>query len=60
MRFEFETWLVQTYGLKEKDLNKKELGLARKEYGEEYPKLGEGNMELKTYPFKKYLDQKKR
>jgi len=59
MRFDFDTWLVQIYGLKAKDLDKKELELARKEYKEEYPKPGEGEIELKTYPFKKYLDQKK-
>jgi len=47
------------YSLKAKDLNKKELALAKKEYKEEYPPSGEGNMMLKTYPFKKHLDSKK-
>jgi len=32
------------------------LELAKKEYKEEYPKPGEGDIKLKTYPFKKYLD----
>ena len=43
--------------MKAKDLSKKELTLARKEYKEEYPDPGEGEVSLKTYPFKKYLDQ---
>lgn len=60
MRFDFDTWLVQTYGIKAKDLSKKELDLARKEYKEEYPDPGEGDVKLKTYPFKKYLDHKMR
>jgi len=59
MRFDFETWLTQTYGLKARDLSKKELGLAKKEYGEEYPKPGESEFKLKAYPFKRYLDSKK-
>jgi len=50
---------MQTYGLKVKGLTKKELGLAKKEYKEEYPAPGEGEIGLKTYPFKKYLDSKK-
>lgn len=57
LRFDFDTWLVQTYGLKAKDLDKKALTLARKEYREEYPDPGEGEIKLKTYPFKRYLDQ---
>jgi len=36
-----------------------ELELAREEYTEEYPPLGEGRIKLKTYPFKRYLDSKK-
>ena len=56
MRFDFDTWLMQTYGMKAKTLNKKALGLAKKEYKEEYPKPGESEITLKTYPFKKYLD----
>jgi hypothetical protein len=60
LRFDFDTWLTQTYGLKAKGLTKKELGLAKKEYREEYPAPGEGEIGLKTYPFKKYLDSKKR
>ena len=57
LRFDFDTWLVQTYGLKAKDLSEKELDLARKEYKEEYPAPGEGEIKLKTYPFKKHLDK---
>jgi len=45
--------------MKAKDLNKKELALARREYKEEYPPVGESDFELKSYPFKKYLDSKK-
>lgn len=59
MRFDFDTWLMQTYGMKVKDLDKKALSLAKKEYAEEYPKPGESEMTLKTYPFKKYLDSTK-
>ena len=59
LKWNFDTWLVQVYGLKAKNLNKKELALAKKEYDEEYPPNGEGNMKLKTYPFKKHLDSKK-
>ncbi len=44
--------------MKAKELDKKALGLARKEYKEEYPEPGEGDIKLKTYPFKKYLDQR--
>ena len=59
MKWDFDTWLVQMYSLKAKDLSKKELALAKKEYKEEYPPSGEGIMKLKTYPFKKHLDSKK-
>lgn len=59
MRFDFETWLTQTYGLKVDDLTDKELALAKKEYSEEYPKIGESEIKLKTYPFQKYLNSKK-
>ena len=59
MRFNFETWLMQTYGIKAKDLSKKALALAKKEYAEEYPEPGESEITLKTYPFKKYLDSTK-
>lgn len=59
LKWDFDTWLVQVYSLKAKDLNKKELTLAKKEYEEEYPPSGEGNLKLKTYPFKKHLDPKK-
>ena len=59
MRFDFETWLTQNYGMKVKDLSKKALGLAKKEYSEEYPKPGESDIALKSYPFKKYLDSTK-
>lgn len=58
MKWDFETWLRQNYGLRSQDLNKKEVTLARKEYAEEYPEPGEGDIKLKTYPFKKYLDSK--
>ena len=60
MRFDFDTWLVQNYGLKAEGLNRKALELARKEYREEYPDPGEGEIKPKTYPFKKYLDQSRR
>jgi hypothetical protein len=56
VRFDFDTWLMQTYGMKAKDLSKKALSLARKEYAEEYPKPGESDIVPKTYPFKRYLD----
>ena len=59
LKWDFDTWLVQDYSLKAKNLNKKELALAKKEYEEEYPPSGEGNMRLKTYPFKRLLDSKK-
>ena len=58
MRFDFETWLTQVYGLKTRDLTKKELSIAKKEYAEEYPKPGNNEVKLKTYPFKRYLDSK--
>ena len=58
MRFDFDTWLVQTYGMKAEKLDKKALELAKREYGEEYPPVGETAIKLKTYPFKKYLDSK--
>jgi hypothetical protein len=50
---------MQTYGMKDKDLNRKALSLAKKEFAEEYPKTGESEIALKTYPFKKYLDSAK-
>jgi hypothetical protein len=59
VKFDFETWLVQIYGIKPSSLNEEELGIARKEYSEEYPPEGETDIELKTYPFKRYLDQRK-
>jgi hypothetical protein len=58
LRFNFETWLMQTYDLRSSALTKKELALAKKEYSEEYPPVGESEIGLKTYPFKKYLDSK--
>ena len=51
---------MQTYGLPQKTLTKKELGLAKKEYAEEYPPVGESEIRLKTYPFKRYLDSRKK
>ena len=60
MRFDFDTWLVQTYGMKAVGLDKNALALAKKEYNEEYPPVGETTMKLKTYPFKKYLDSKRK
>ena len=59
LKFDFETWLVQNYGVKASALTEKELALAKEEYREEYPPVGEGDIKLKTYPFKKYLDSKK-
>jgi hypothetical protein len=60
MRFDFETWLTQIYGLKAKDLTEKEMALAKKEYSEEYPKVGESEIKLKTYPFQKYLNSREK
>ncbi|MBU1914381.1 MAG: hypothetical protein ABIE25_09905 [Thermoplasmatota archaeon] len=60
MRFDFDTWLVQTYGMKAVGLDKKALALAKREYNEEYPPVGETAIKLKTYPFKKYLDSKRK
>jgi len=59
LRFNFETWLMQTYDLRPTQLTKKELAMARKEYAEEYPPVGESEIGLKTYPFKRYLDSRK-
>lgn len=59
VRFDFETWLVQNYGLRGTTLTRKELSLAMKEYEEEYPKPGSDEIVLKTYPFKRYLDSRK-
>ena len=58
MRFDFDTWLVQTYGLKANDLTTRELALARREYKEEYPRPGNGPIKPKTYPFQKYMNSK--
>lgn len=58
MKWDFETWLRQNYGLRSQDLNKKEMALAKKEYSEEYPPPGEGEIKLKTFPFKRYLDSR--
>ena len=60
MRFDFDTWLVQTYGIKAEGLDKKALTLAKREYREEDPPVGETALKLKTYPFKKYLDSKRK
>jgi len=38
----------------------KELAIARTEYAEEYPALGEHPIAMKAYPFKRYLDSKNR
>jgi hypothetical protein len=59
MRFDFDTWLMQTYGFKVKDLTEKERTLAKKEYAEEYPPEGSHDIKLKTYPFQRYLNSKK-
>jgi hypothetical protein len=58
LRFDFETWLMQNYSMRAQDLDERELELARMEYAEEYPKPGENEIRLKSYPFKKYLDAK--
>lgn len=58
-RFDFETWLVQNYGIKAELLTEEERALAEEEYAEEYPPVGETEIRLKTYPFKKYLDSKR-
>jgi len=60
MRWDFETWLRQNYGLKADDLAEEELALAKKEYSEEYPKAGESEIKLRGYPFQKYLNSKKK
>ena len=60
MKYNFETWLMQIYDLKTTMLTKNELALARKEYAEEYPPVGESEISLKTYPFKKYLVTRKK
>jgi len=59
MRFDFETWLMQNYGVKAEALDAEGLAHAKKEYEEEYPPMGEGDIKLKTYPFKRYLDSRK-
>ncbi len=60
MKFDFQTWLMQTYNLRPTMLTTRELDLARKEYDEEYPPVGESEIRLKTYPFKRYLDSRKK
>jgi len=60
MKWDFDTWLMQIYGLKAAELDKKSLGLAKKEYAEEYPPVGETEIMLKTYPFKRHLDSMKK
>lgn len=59
MKWDFETWLAQNYGLKASALKEEGLSAAKKEYEEEYPPAGEGDIKLKTYPFKRYLDSGK-
>ncbi len=59
MKWDFETWLVQNYGVKKEALTEEEMALALREYEEEYPPSGESEIRLKTYPFKKYLDSRK-
>jgi hypothetical protein len=59
MKFDFETWLVQNYGVRKDALNQEELKLAMEEYREEYPPDGEGDIKLKSYPFKSYIDSKR-
>jgi hypothetical protein len=59
IRFDFDTWLTQTYGLKRTDISKKELAIAMEEYAEEYPAPGDHSIAMKTYPFKRYLDSKR-
>lgn len=59
MKFDFETWLIQNYGLKKDTLTHEELSVAKKEYEEEYPPEGEHPIGLKTYPFRRLLDSRK-
>lgn len=59
VKWDFETWLAQNYGLKADKLTEEALSIAKKEYEEEYPPAGEGDIKLKTYPFKRYLDSGK-
>jgi hypothetical protein len=56
MKWDFRTWLVQNYGIRPESLTEKGLEIAKKEYAEEYPEAGEGEVRLKTYPFKRYLE----
>ncbi len=58
MKHDFRTWLVQNYDIRPDDLDEEGLRLAEEEYREEYPEAGEGEIKLKTYPFKRYLDAK--
>lgn len=59
VKWDFETWLAQNYGLMADKLTEEALSIAKKEYEEEYPPAGEGDIKLKTYPFKRYLDSGK-
>jgi hypothetical protein len=59
MKYDFRTWLVQNYGIRPENLDDEGMEFAKKEYAEEYPEPGEGEIRLKTYPFKKYLDTRK-
>lgn len=45
--------------MKTSALTEKELALAQEEYKEEYPPEGEGDIRLKAYPFKRYLDSRR-
>lgn len=59
MKWDFDTWLAQNYGLRADKLTEEALSAAKKEYEEEYPPAGERNIKLKAYPFKRYLDSRK-
>ncbi|MGD9962628.1 MAG: hypothetical protein AB7S97_01830 [Thermoplasmata archaeon] len=56
MRWDFETWLRENYGLKADRLTDEALSIAKEEYEEDYPPPGEVEIKLKSYPFKRYLD----
>jgi len=59
VKWDFETWLAQNYGIRASTLTEKALSIAREEYEEEYPPVGERDIKLKTYPFKRFLDSKR-
>ena len=49
MKFDFRTWLVQNYDIKPEMLDREGLELAKKEYAEEYPEVGEGEVRRRCH-----------